>query len=167
MYACVNFDTINLSQSLSDMSDHDSEVFSCGDEDSDTYSHSVESHHFGSPTRSSDLANSPGSSLNSSQEAQYRQVESNESMNSTAYSLVSSAEMWESDDSLSFKLQPGDSDRSESCGIDDCYDSSDPDDEILADVPSGLCESHFQLLCEGSDVTLIEGMILIFQYALK
>lgn len=151
------------------MSDHDSEVFASGGEDSDIYSHSIESHHFESPTCSNDFVSSPGPSLTSSQDVHvpYRYAESNVNMDSTDCSLESSVEMWECDDSVSFHSLPGDSDRSESCGNDDHYDSSDPDDEILADVPGGLRESHFQLLCEGSEVTLIEGMILIFQYALK
>ena len=77
--------------------------------------------------------------------------------------MESPTEIWDSDNSLSLHLLPDDSDQSEGPGIvDDQHDSSDPGDEIIAEAPRGLCESHFQLLCEGSEVTLIEGMILIF-----
>ena len=36
-----------------------------------------------------------------------------------------------------------------------------------ADGPAALRESHFKLLCDGSNVVYIEAMILIFQCALK
>ena len=127
------------------MSDYDSEVFSSGVRDSDVYSLADESHYSGENDHS-DSAPDPRS-----------------------LQLDSPTEMWDSDHSLNLNLLPDDSDQSEGPGdIDDHYGSSDPDDEILSDnTPCGLRESHFQLLCEGSEVSLIEGMILIFQYALK
>ena len=130
------------------MSDYDSEVFSSGVRDSDVYSLANESHYSSDPA---DL--SPSDSAPDARSLQ----------------LDSPTEIWDSDHSLNLNLLPDDSDRSEGPGdIDDHYGSSDPDDEILSDnTPCGLRESHFQLLCEGSEVSLIEGMILIFQYALK
>ena len=140
------------------MSDYDSEVFRSGSEDSDVYFHSDESRHFGAPEYSSDpadLSSSPDS-LNS---AQYHHAESDGlNMNFTDHSLESPTEMWDSDNSLNLHLLPDDSDQSEGPGVVDDYydDSSDQDDEILAEAPCGLRESHFQLLCEGSEITLIE-----------
>lgn len=127
------------------MSDYDSEVFSSGVRDSDVYSLADESHYSGENDHS-----------DSSPDARSLQLDF-------------PTEMWDSDHSLNLNLLPDDSDQSEGPGdIDDHYGSSDPDDEILSDnTPCGLRESHFQLLCEGSEVSLIEGMILIFQYALK
>ena len=148
------------------MSDYDSEVFSSAGKDSDVYSHSNESRHFGTPADySSDPANSVSSSTGS---APYHHTESDGSIN-TDHSLESPTEICDSDHSLSIRLLPADSDQSEGPqGVDDQYDSSDADgDEIFAEAPYGLRESHFQLLCEGSEVTLIEGMVLLFQYALK
>ena len=136
------------------MSDYDSEVFSSGVRDSDVYSLADESHYSGETDYSSDPADlSPSDSAPDARSLQ----------------LDSPTEIWDSDHSLNLNLLPDDSDQSEGPGdIDDHYGSSDPDDEILSDnTPCGLHESHFQLLCEGSEVSLIEGMILIFQYALK
>ena len=81
------------------MSDCDSEVFCSGDEDSDVYSHSNESRHFGAPESSNDPADlSPSTgSLNSSPDAQYHHAESDGSMNFTDHSLESPTEMWDSD----------------------------------------------------------------------
>ena len=146
---------------ISVMSDYDSEVFYSGDEDSDIYSHCDETRHVGAAEYSaSDPADSSATGpLNSSQDGH---EESNGS--SRNFILESPMEMWDSDNSSGLHFLEEDSDRSESPMVaDNHYDSTDPDDEILAEATHGLRESHFQLLCEGSEVTFIEGMILIFQ----
>ena len=105
------------------MSEYDLEVFFSGGEDSDIYSHSEESRHFGAPESGlpsdhlADFSSSSGT-LNSSPDAvQYDHAESDGSINFTDHSLESPTEIWDSDNSLSLHLLPDDSDQVRAQGL--------------------------------------------------